>query len=204
MKTRQVWLFVLGIGLVASLIGVAVLASKVSSLNEDRDSANDLVSEAEGETASVLADLEEVEKKLKKARRSLRNALAATPAPTGDLLEQLQNGTAVPVDGLSADLPREFWTCTRWQGDECHSLKDEVVFKNDTQVGSAVTCLFSIEYENGATTSFTWSSDYVPQGGGTDTQMLYFYSDYSSAIALLGPPDDCYRGAARYTSGIGD
>lgn len=30
MKTRQVWLFVLGIGLVASLIGVAVLASKVS------------------------------------------------------------------------------------------------------------------------------------------------------------------------------
>jgi hypothetical protein len=210
LKAKEVSLYVMSAGLVAALTGVVVLAFNLSSLRADfmaveerADEAEKETEEAERETAQALDDLEATERQLRNAKKSLRNALAASAAPSGSLAEQLANGSAVPTDGLSVSLPRKFWTCTDWKGDECYGLKDEAVFRNDTQIGSAVTCLFEVTYENGATTTFTWSSDYVPPGGGTDTQMIYFFSDYAYPIDLLGERD-CYRGSAEYTSGIGD
>lgn len=211
MNPRVTLAVILGAALTVSLIAAVFLAVRVSALDRDLASAKeqtaeaiDQTAEAEEDTAEVLDDLETTQAKLKKARRSLRNALAAASVPSGTLQEQLENGTAVPVQGLSASLPRRFWSCLRWTGNDCHSLEDDVVFKNKTQVGSAVTCLFRITYEDQSTTTFAWSSSYVPPGGGTDTGVLYFYSDYSSPLDLLGPTGDCYRGSATYIGALGD
>lgn len=206
MKNKQIWVYLLSAALVASVISVVVLASALSSVRADLSVAEDRAEEAhedaEDAQNELRDELDDLEAKLEDTERSLRNA-RKKPPPVGNLTEQLANGTAVPTSGLSVSLPAEYWSCTQWRGNSCKALKDEAVFKNETQIGSAVTCLFEITYEDGATTRFTWSSDYVPPGGGTDTQVIYFYSDYSSGLDLLGERD-CYRGSADYTSGIGE
>jgi septal ring factor EnvC (AmiA/AmiB activator) len=119
LKAKDVWLYVMSAGLVASLIGVAVLAFNLSSLRADLTAANERAEEAENRTAEaeeeteeaeeetedVLDDLEATEEQLRIVEKSLRNARAASPGPTGDLAEQLANGTAVPIGGLSVSLP---------------------------------------------------------------------------------------------------
>lgn len=181
------------------------MASNLSSLRAEMSATEERADEAEEEAEDVRDDLEDTEDALEKATRSLRNARSgdADAAQAASLGEQLASGTATPTQGLSVSRPRRFWKCTQWRGNDCFALRDEAVFKNDTQIGSAVTCLFEVTYEDGATTTFSWTADYVPPGGGTDTQVIYFYSDYSSPLDLLGERD-CYRGSADYTSGVGE
>lgn len=201
----KTWTYIMGSGLAAALVGLAVMASIASGLRADLAAAEDRVAEAEEETEEVRDDLQEsledTEDELADVKKSLQNLRAAPPAPTGNLAEQLANGTATPDDDLSVSLPDDFWTCTQWRGNRCLGLKDEAVFKNDTQIGSAVTCIFDVTYEDGSATTFWWTSDYVPPGGGTDTLVVYFYSDYPSGIDLMGESGDCYRGSAKEGGG---
>jgi len=135
LKATTVSLYVVSVGLVASLTGVAVLAFNLSTVRANLTAGEERTEEAERETQEALDDLEATKEQLRNVRESLRNARVVSPAPTENLAEQLANGTAVPTDGLSVSLPPKFWTCTDWKGDECHGLKDEAVFKNDTQIG---------------------------------------------------------------------
>jgi len=193
----KTWGWVLGGIAVGCGIAVLVLAVQLSGAREDlraaedrATAAGDRITEAEEISEDLAADLGVTEDALARARRSLRKA-NAEPEPEVDLQTALDNGTAVPDPQLSAYSPPKRFTCV---DRSCTALSQEYVFKNKSQDGSAVTCIFEVEYEGGGTTTFRWASEFVPPGGGTDTQRVYFYGD--RPIGYLSDPDDddCYRG----------
>ena len=197
MGATKIWIIVLAVIAAVSGVAAGVLAINLSRVKGDVTTAENRAEQAEAdledvsdEFDDVSAELDDTEAKLAKARKALNEALAE-PEPVVDLATALANGTADPDPDLSAYSPPKQFTC---ENNSCSALSQEYVFKNDSQNGSAVTCVFGVEYDNGGTTTFLWASEFVPPGGGTDTVRVYFYGD--RPIEWLSDPDDCYRGFA--------
>ena len=190
MGATKVWIIVLAVAAAISGVAAGVLAINLSAVKGDVRTAEDRADEAESDLEDVSAELDHTEAKLAKVRKDLKEALAE-PEPIVDLATALANGTAEPDSDLSAYSPPKQFTC---ENNSCSALSQEYVFKNDSQNGSAVTCVFGVDYDNGGTTTFLWASEFVPAGGGTDTVRVYFYG--ARPIEWLSDPDRCYRGFA--------
>lgn len=186
----RIWAIILGVIAISGGVAVVVLLGSVSSVQRDLRAAEDRADSAEEQVGDLSDELDGLKSELARARRSLR-ATQEEPEPAVDLATALANGTADPDPDLSAYSPPELFTC---ENRNCSALSQEYVFKNDSQEGSAVTCIFSVDYDNGGTTTFRWASEHVPPGGGTDTVRVFFYGD--RPIDYLADPDRCYRGYA--------
>lgn len=195
MKVSKVWFIALAVYAAIGSGAVVMLAVSLSSAKGDAQAAEERAEDAEDEARDVSAELEEMsddlddtEAKLARTRKDLQEA-TSQPEPEINLTTALDNGSAIPDPDLSASSPAPHFTC---ENRSCSALSMEYVFKNESQDGSAVTCIFEVEYENGGTTTFRWASEFVPPGGGTDTVRVYFSG--ARPIGFISDPDDCYRG----------
>lgn len=197
----RIWL---GVILTMAFIGGALAVVQISSLNtrltQARDDSEEVKEEAIEDAEDAGDDLEKLEEELAAVRKQLsRLRRERRQASQAQSLEQaLQNGTAEAVDGLSAEVSR--FTCI---DSRCSTIQGTATFHNDTQVGSAVTCMFHVEFEDGTLSHFSWFAEHVPPKTESVTD-LYFASNHPSPATFWGPDAECFRGVATFNPGRGD
>jgi hypothetical protein len=182
MKSHAPGVVVVLMGIVASVWAT----STITGLNADAKEAEKVATEAQDDAVQTEEELTEAKSDLRKAKRQL--ATLRDQQKQQPLSERLQEGTAELASGLSADVTD--FTCLNYR---CTAIRGRVDFVNDTQEGSAVTCVFRAEYKNGKQTSFTWYSEYVPPKG-RDNLPLYINSGGYSEILYWYDSETCYRG----------
>lgn len=186
----------LAVAAAAVIVAITQAVSFQTRLAVEADRAEDAEQEAEGADEEV----EDLEDQVGDLRRELRNVRRAQEeaAQALSLDEALASGKAVRAAGLTAAVS-DFECIDRG----CSAVEGTATFKNTTQEGSAVTCLFRAEFEDGTTTHFSWYAEYVPPKSESVTD-LYFASNNPSRIDYWYDSDDCYRGVATFNPGSGD
>lgn len=184
---------------VAAAAGVFAI-SQAASFQTRLGAAADRAEDAEQEAEDADNEVQDLEDQVDDLRRELRNVRRAQEeaAQALSLDDALASGKAVRAAGLSAAVS-DFECVDR----SCTAVQGTATFKNATQEGSAVTCLFRVEFENGTTSHFSWFAEYVPPKEESVTD-LYFSSNNPSPVDYWYDSDECYRGVATFNPGSGD
>lgn len=165
---------------------LSVAADRAEDAEEQAEDADDDVQDLEDQVADLQRELRNVRRAQKEAAQALT------------LEEALASGKAERAVGLTAQVS-DFECVDR----SCSAVQGTATFKNTTQEGSAVTCLFRVEFEDGTTSHFSWYAEYVPPKDESVTD-LYFASNNPSPVDYWHDSDECYRGVATFNPGSGD
>lgn len=173
-------------------IQIGSLTARLDEARADADVAEQNNESAEDRLSELESELAAAERRLSRLRRMQREVAQAQT-----LGEALASGTATRVAGLSADISD--FDCIR----TCATIEGTATFVNRTPSGSAVTCVFKVEFEDGETSHFTWFTEYVPPKDRAIAD-LYFASNYGSPVDYWYDSEECYRGVATFNAGPGD
>lgn len=190
----------MGIVAAVALVAGVVAVLQISSLNTRLSEAREAAEEAEAEAEEANEELDDVEDELADATQRVREMRRATrEAQQAQTLEgALAAGTAVAVSGLTAEVS-DFDCVDR----SCTAIQGTATFKNETQTGSAVTCVFRVEHVDGESSHFSWYVEYVPPKEQAISD-LYYTSLYESPADYWYDSDECYRGVATFNPAPGD
>lgn len=189
MNYKAAFFVTLALAVAAGLFAV----TQTVSLQARVAAANDRAEDADDEVQDLEDQVDDLERELRNVRRAQKETAQAL-----SLEEALASGKAERTVGLSAAVS-DFECVDR----SCTTVQGTATFKNTTQEGSAVTCLFRVEFEEETTSHFSWFAEYVPPKDESVTD-LYFASNNPSPVDYWYDSDECYRGVATFNPGSGD